>query len=325
MPGALTISDPLRPSLLDEFVGQEEVVRELRVIVASAKTRGEMPDHMLFSGPPGLGKTTLAQIVANELEARFEAVTGPALERPGDLASVLSRMGDRTVLFIDEIHRLPATVEEVLYPAMEDRRLDVVVGQKGPGARVVNIPLRPFTLIGATTQTGSISDPLRDRFGYAPRLRLYTDDEVAKIVLRSARLLGVPITPGGAEVVAGRSRGTPRVANQLLRRVRDWAEEHGVDVVGEEEAEAACSFFRVDKLGLDPLAQEVLEAVCVHFGGGPVGVTAVSQVVGESPQTIEQAVEPHLLRLGLLVRTARGRKATDAAFEHLGLPVPGGR
>jgi holliday junction DNA helicase RuvB len=314
--------DPLRPTTLEGFAGQPAVTRELRIVLDAAKGRGELCDHVLFSGPPGLGKTTLAQIVAGELECSFVPTSGPSIERPGDVAALLTAMADRTCLFIDEIHRMPRAAEEVLYTAMEDRRLDIMVGD-GAKARAISVPLRHFVLIGATTQAGLLSAPLRDRFGYTPRLRLYDEVALAGIVRRSGEILGMDFDAEGALAVARRSRGTPRLANRLCRRVRDWAQVNGVGSLGREAVEHAAEAFGVDSVGLDQVGRDLLEALCVQFQGGPVGLNTLAAAVGEAPSTVEEVYEPFLMHLRMLGRTPRGRIATVAAYEHLGLQPQG--
>ncbi|HEY8339726.1 MAG TPA: Holliday junction branch migration DNA helicase RuvB [Egibacteraceae bacterium] len=321
VPGDAELDASLRPRRLADFVGQERVKEQLQLVLDGAQQRGGVVDHLLFSGPPGLGKTSLAGIVAAEMGADLRATSGPALERPGDLAAILTNLEPGDVLFLDEIHRLPRTVEEILYPAMEDFRLDIVVG-KGPGARAIQLPLPPFTLVGATTRTGLITSPLRDRFGFAARLEFYSPEELAGILARSARILDVELHPDGAAEVARRSRGTPRVANRLLKRVRDYAEVRADGVVTAEVAARALDLFEVDAIGLDRLDRWVLDVLCRHFGGGPVGLSTLAVAVGEEPETVEDVVEPFLIQQGLLARTPRGRVATAGAFAHLGLTPP---
>ena len=311
----------LRPRRLEDFVGQEALKEQLAVSIAAAAAREEALDHVLFAGPPGLGKTSLAQIVAAELEVPFVQTAGPALERKADVASFLTALEPGSVFFIDEIHRLGRAVEETLYPAMEDGELPVVLGQ-GAGARTVTLPLPPFTLIGATTRAGLLTTPLRDRFGVSHRLEHYAPLELARIVRRSARLLGVAIEDDGAIAIAHRSRGTPRVANRLLKRVRDFAEVRGAGVVTGEVAASALDLLGVDDLGLDRLDREILRTICEKFAGGPVGLSTLSASVGEEQDTIEDVYEPYLLQCGLIERTNRGRAATRLAFGHLGLEPP---
>ncbi len=313
----------LRPRSLAEFVGQPRVVEHLEILLRAAAARGQAADHLLFAGPPGLGKTTLAGIVAAELGVGLRVTSGPALERAGDLAAILTNLEDGDVLFVDEVHRLPRPVEEVLYPAMEDFALDIVIG-KGPTARTIRIDLPRFTLVGATTRTGLISGPLRDRFGFLARLDLYDPVDLARIVRRAAGILGVRIDEAGAVEIARRARGTPRVANRLLRRVRDWAEVRGDGQVDAAVAAAALRTFDVDERGLDKLDRAILHALCVTFGGGPVGLATLAVAVGEEPATVEDVYEPFLLAEGLLRRTPRGRTATPAAWVHLGLTPPPG-
>jgi Holliday junction DNA helicase RuvB len=324
-PGALAGEDELdrslRPRTLEEFVGQDALREQLAVAVAATRARGEPLDHVLLAGPPGLGKTSLAQILADELEVAFVQTAGPALERKGDIASLLTALEPRSVFFVDEIHRLNRALEETFYPAMEDRRLPITLGQ-GAGAKVVTLDLPPFTLIGATTRAGLLTTPLRDRFGLQHRLEPYGPDDLARIVRRSARILGVELDEGGARAIAGRSRGTPRVANRLLRRVRDWAEVRGTGVLDAGSAGAALALLEVDELGLDRLDREILGALCERFDGGPVGLSTLAVAVGEEADTIEDVYEPYLLQCGLLQRTPRGRTATRRAYAHLGLPVP---
>ncbi len=322
-PGDRASEGSLRPRRLDEFVGQPRTREQLGIVLESARRRGLPPDHLLFSGPPGLGKTSLAAIVAAELEAGLRVTSGPALERAGDLAAILTGLEAGDVLFVDEIHRLPRAVEEVLYPAMEDFQIDVVLG-KGPGARSLRLDLPRFTLVAATTRTGLITSPLRDRFGFSARLDFYSALDLEVIVRRSAGILGVDITADGARVLAGRSRGTPRIANRLLRRVRDFAEVRGSGKVDAEVAADALELFEVDRLGLDKLDLALLRVLCERFAGGPVGLATLAVSVGEEPDTIEDVAEPYLLQLGFLARTPRGRVATAAAFGHLGLAPPAG-
>jgi len=323
-PEELPEDDPdrsLRPRRLEDFIGQDAVKDQLAVSITAAASRGEALDHVLLAGPPGLGKTSLAQIVAAELDVPFVQTAGPALERKGDVAAFLTALEPRSVFFVDEIHRLARALEETFYPAMEDRCLPITVGQ-GAGARVVTIDLPPFTLVGATTRTGLLSTPLRDRFGIQHRLEHYDAADLGRIVRRSARLLGVAIEDGGAVAVADRSRGTPRVANRLLRRVRDYAEVHGDGVVTAQVASAALDLLEVDRLGLDRLDREILRTICGKFSGGPVGLSTLAASVGEEQDTIEDVYEPYLLQLGLIERTPRGRAATRLAFAHLGLARP---
>jgi Holliday junction DNA helicase RuvB len=308
----------LRPKRLEDFIGQRQVKQQLAVFIQAARGRGEALDHVLLAGPPGLGKTSLAQIVAGELEVDFVPTAGPALERKGDVASYLTALEPRAVFFVDEIHRLPRALEETFYPAMEDRRLPITVGQ-GAGARVVTLDLPQFTLIGATTRTGLLTTPLRDRFGVTHRLELYEPEELGLIVHRSADILEVEIDEAGARAIASRARGTPRVANRLLKRVRDFAEVRGAGRVDEAVAVEALELMEVDEAGLDRLDRGILRAICEKFGGGPVGLSTLSVTVGEEPDTIEDVYEPYLLQRGLIMRTPRGRVATDAAFRHLGI------
>jgi holliday junction DNA helicase RuvB len=311
----------LRPRRLEEFVGQESVKAQLTVSLEAARSRDEALDHVLLSGPPGLGKTSLAQIVAVELEVPFVQTAGPALERKGDVAAFLTALEPRSVFFVDEVHRLPRALEETFYPAMEDRRLPITVGQ-GAGARVVTLDLPPFTLIGATTRAGLLTTPLRDRFGIHHRLEHYGPGDLDRIVHRSAHILGAEIEDGGAEAIARRSRGTPRVANRLLKRVRDYAEVRAGGVITEETATAALDLLEVDEAGLDRLDRELLSVICQKFSGGPVGLSTLAVAVGEEADTIEDVYEPYLLQSGLLQRTPRGRVATARAWEHLGLDPP---
>jgi Holliday junction DNA helicase RuvB len=308
----------LRPQRLDEFVGQDALKEQLAVSLAAARGRGEALDHVLLAGPPGLGKTSLAQILAAELDVRFVMTAGPALERKGDIAAFLTALEPGSVFFVDELHRLPRALEETFYPAMEDRKLPITVGQ-GAGARVVTLDLPPFTMVGATTRSGLLSTPLRDRFGIQHRLEPYGVDDLTAIVNRSARILAVDLDPDGARAIASRSRGTPRVANRLLKRVRDYAEVRMAGVVTAEAADRALALLEVDQLGLDRLDREILSAICSRFDGGPVGLSTLAVAVGEESDTIEDVYEPYLLQQGLLKRTPRGRVATVAAYRHLGL------
>ncbi len=318
----LDIETGLRPRRLDEFVGQDDLKERLSILIEAASSRDESVDHLLFSGPPGLGKTSLAAIVAAEMGASFRSTSGPALDRPGDLAAVITNLEHGDVLFIDEIHRLPRQVEEVLYPAMEDGQLDIVVG-KGPAARSIKIDLPAFTLIGATTRVGRVAPPLRDRFGYVARLDYYEPADLAAIVRRSASLLDTEITGTGCGAIARRSRGTPRIANRLLRRVRDYAAVRADGAIDETVADAALEVFEVDHYGLDKVDRAILESVVVKFGGGPVGLSTLAIAVGEDPETVEDAYEPFLILEGFLQRTPRGRIATERGYRHLGLEMSG--
>ncbi len=324
-PDALAEDDferTLRPRRLEDFVGQDALRDQLAVSIAAARSRGEALDHVLLAGPPGLGKTSLAGIIAAELEVPFIQTAGPALERKGDVAAFLTALEPGSVFFVDEIHRLPRALEETFYPAMEDRRLPITVGQ-GAGARVVTLDLPPFTLVGATTRAGLLTAPLRDRFGIQHRLDHYGERELAQIVGRSATILDVVIDDAGALVVAQRSRGTPRVANRLLKRVRDFAEVRGDGSIDADSARAALALLEVDERGLDRLDREILTAICSKFHGGPVGLSTLAVAVGEEPDTVEDIYEPYLLQLGLIKRTPRGRTATPHAYAHLGLEPPG--
>src|SRR3984957_1482969 len=311
----------LRPRRLDEFVGQQPLRQQLAVAIEACSARGEALDHLLLAGPPGLGKTSLAQIVAAELDVPFVQTAGPALERKGDIAAFLTALEPRSVFFVDEIHRLPRTLEETFYPAMEDRRLPITVGQ-GAGARVVTLELPQFTLVGATTRAGLLTTPLRDRFGIQARLEHYATEDLAQIVRRSAEILRIDIDEHGAAAIAARSRGTPRVANRLLKRVRDYAEVRLDGIVGADAAHGALELLEVDEQGLDRLDREILRAICVKFDGGPVGLSPLAVAVGEEQDTIEDVYEPYLLQQGLIKRTARGRTATPAAFAHIGVELP---
>jgi holliday junction DNA helicase RuvB len=320
-PDEREVEASLRPKRLTEFVGQPKVREQLELMLESALRRNRPPDHVLLSGPPGLGKTSLAMIIAAELGAPIRVTSGPAIERAGDLAALLTSLGDGEVLFIDEIHRIARPAEELLYLAMEDFRVDVVVG-KGPGATAIPLDLAPFTLVGATTRAGLLTGPLRDRFGFTGHMDFYDGTELVQVLTRSADLLGVALRPDGATEIAGRSRGTPRIANRLLRRVRDYAEVRADGVVTETTARAALTVYDVDELGLDRLDRAVLDALVRRFGGGPVGVGTLAVAVGEETETVEEVAEPFLVRAGLLARTPRGRVATPAAWTHLGLSAP---
>jgi len=319
------IEGALRPKRLSEFVGQGRVREQLSIVLEGAMGRGRVPDHVLLAGPPGLGKTTIAMIIAAELGAPLRITSGPAIERAGDLAAVLSTLSEGEVVFIDEIHRVARPAEEMLYLAMEDFRVDVIVG-KGPGATAIPLDIAPFTLVGATTRAGLLPAPLRDRFGFTAHLDFYEPDELGIIVRRSAGLLGVVLRDDGADEIAGRSRGTPRIANRLLRRVRDFAEVRGDGVISKAAARAALELYEVDESGLDRLDRAVLTALISRFGGGPVGLSTLAVAVGEEAETVEVVAEPFLVRCGLIVRTPRGRVAMPAAWEHLGLtpPAPAG-
>ena len=312
----------LRPHTLSEYVGQDKVKDNLSVFIAAAKQRGDSLDHLLLYGPPGLGKTTLAGIVANELNVNIRITSGPAIEKPGDLAAILTNLQPHDVLFIDEIHRMSRSVEEVLYPAMEDYALDIIIG-KGPSARSIRLDLQPFTLIGATTRAGSLSSPLRDRFGMIMRLELYTTDELLQIVKRSANILGISIEDKGALEIATRSRGTPRIANRLVKRVRDFAQIRGDGVITDKIADMALNMLEIDRLGLDGVDRRMLLSIINHFGGGPVGLDTLAATIGEDANTIEDVYEPYLMQLGFLNRTPRGRMATKSAYDHLGITFEG--
>ncbi|MFP5320643.1 MAG: Holliday junction branch migration DNA helicase RuvB [Acidimicrobiia bacterium] len=324
-PGAaddeLGVEAGLRPRTLADFVGQGRLKEHLGIILEAARRRGQAVDHLLFAGPPGLGKTTLAAIVAHEMGVRHVPTSGPAIERAGDLAAILTQLEEGDVLFVDEIHRLPRAVEEVLYPAMEDFQLDIVIG-KGPAARSIRLDLPPFTLVGATTRTGAITGPLRDRFGLVERLDYYASDELEAIVARAATILDVHLDPSGATEIARRARGTPRIANRLLRRVRDYAEVRGDGTIDRATAGAGLATFGVDERGLDKVDRSILSAICERFGGGPVGLSTLAISVGEQTETVEDVYEPFLIQQGLLMRTPKGRVCTAAAFEHLGLVPP---
>ncbi|MEC8974497.1 MAG: Holliday junction branch migration DNA helicase RuvB [Actinomycetota bacterium] len=311
----------LRPTTLEDFIGQPELKEHLAIILGAAKNRNQPSDHLLFAGPPGLGKTTLANIVAREMEVGLHTTSGPALERPGDLAAILTKLEPGDVLFIDEIHRLSRAVEEVLYPAMEDFQLDIVLG-KGPAARSVRLTIAPFTLVGATTRTGLITGPLRDRFGLVARMDYYDSEHLNTIILRSANIFEVEIDEAGSKEIAIRSRGTPRIANRLLRRVRDYAEIKAKGVIDEKTAIDGLKLFGVDERGLDKVDRAILRAICERFNGGPVGLSTLAISVSEPTETVEDVYEPFLIQQGFIMRTPRGRVATDASWSHLGLTPP---
>ena len=316
------IERALRPRGLAEYVGQEKIREQLSIFIEAARKRGEALDHVLLFGPPGLGKTTLSHIVAHELGVNLRQTSGPVLERPGDLAALLTNLEPRDVLFIDEIHRLSPVVEEILYPALEDFQIDIMIGE-GPAARSVKLDLPPFTLVGATTRAGMLTNPLRDRFGIVARLEFYNADELTRIVARSAALLGITVEPDGAREIAPRARGTPRIANRLLRRVRDFAEVKGTGEVTRAVADAALSMLDVDAFGLDVMDRKLLHAVLSKFAGGPVGVDNLAAAIGEERDTIEDVLEPFLIQQGFLQRTSRGRVATAMSYRHFGLTPPG--
>lgn len=312
----------VRPRALDDYIGQQAVREQMRIFIEAARARGEALDHALIFGPPGLGKTTLAHIIAHEMGVELRQTSGPVIERAGDLAAQLTNLKEHEVLFVDEIHRLSPQVEEILYPAMEDFQLDIIIGE-GPAARSIKLDLPPFTLVGATTRAGLLTSPLRDRFGIVQRLGFYTVDELASIVERSADILGIAVAGDGALQIAKRARGTPRIANRLLRRVRDYAEVRAKGVVDRDTAVAALELLKVDVTGFDEMDRRLLEAVLERFGGGPVGVDSLAAALGEERDTIEDVVEPFLIQAGFLSRTARGRVATPAAWRHFGLEPPG--
>ena len=314
------VEQGIRPELLDDYIGQEAVKKQMRVFIAAARQRNDALDHTLIFGPPGLGKTTLANIIARELNVNLKHTSGPVLERPGDLAAILTSLEPGDVLFVDEIHRLGAVVEEVLYPALEDFQLDIMIGE-GPAARSIKLNLKPFTLVGATTRAGLLTSPLRDRFGIVQRLEFYTPEELLAIVLRSASILGVGIDTDGASEIAARSRGTPRIANRLLRRVRDYADVKAAGFIDSETAQAAMDLLDVDPNGFDMMDRKLLLTIIEKFGGGPVGIDAAAAAIGEERGTIEDVLEPFLIQQGYLMRTPRGRVATARAYRHFGLPV----
>lgn len=313
----------LRPKTLNEYIGQEKAKGNLEIFIQAAKMRNEPLDHVLLHGPPGLGKTTLSNIIANEMGVNIRITSGPAIEKPGDLAALLTNLAENDILFVDEIHRLNRSVEEILYPAMEDFAIDIIIG-KGPSANSIRLDLPKFTLIGATTRAGQLSAPLRDRFGVTLRLELYTPEELALIVTRSAGILDVPIEADGAMEIAKRSRGTPRIANRMLRRVRDFAQVRAGGVITREVADQALSALEVDHLGLDAIDRRMLSSIIEHYGGGPVGLETLAATINEEAVTLEDVYEPYLMQMGFLTRTPRGRCVTRRAYEHLGLAVPGG-
>jgi Holliday junction DNA helicase RuvB len=312
----------LRPRVLDDYIGQDRVRENLQVSIAATRQRGEALDHVLLYGPPGLGKTTLAYVIANELGVPVRGTSGPVLEKPGDLAAILTNLSEREVLFIDEIHRMPPQIEEILYPALEDYELDIVIGQ-GPSARSIKVPLQKFTLIGATTRAGLLTSPLRLRFGVAPRLEFYTASDLEEIVRRSARILGVAIADAAAAEIARRSRGTPRIANLLLRRVRDYAQVRADGRITSEVASGALKLLEVDEHGFDDLDRKILRTIIDKFGGGPVGLNSIAAAISEEKDAIEDIYEPFLIQIGFLDRTPRGRMATPRAYEYFGLSTPG--
>ena len=313
----------LRPKTLREYIGQEKAKGNLEVFIQAAKMRNEPLDHVLLHGPPGLGKTTLSGIIANEMGVNIRITSGPAIEKPGDLAALLTNLAENDILFVDEIHRLNRSVEEILYPAMEDFAIDIIIG-KGPSANSIRLDLPKFTLIGATTRAGQLSAPLRDRFGVTLRLELYTPEELSRIVTRSAGILEVPIEDDGAMEIAKRSRGTPRIANRMLRRVRDFAQVKAGGVITRKVADEALTALEVDHLGLDAIDRRMLRSIIEHYGGGPVGLETLAATINEEAVTLEDVYEPYLMQMGFLTRTPRGRCVTRRAYEHLGLSVPGG-
>lgn len=309
----------LRPKNLSEYIGQNKVKENLKVFIDAAKAREEALDHVLLYGPPGLGKTTLSGIIANEMGVNIRVTSGPAIEKPGDLAALLTNLSEKDILFVDEIHRLSRAVEEILYPAMEDYALDIIIG-KGPSARSIRLDLPKFTLIGATTKAGALTAPLRDRFGVICRLEMYTPKELCEIVSRSAGILGIDIEPGGAAEIASRSRGTPRIANRLLRRVRDYAQIRADGVINRKTADEALKMLEVDSLGLDKSDRTMLLTVIKHYGGGPVGLDTLAATIGEESETVEDVYEPYLMQIGFINRTPRGRMVTPLAYEHFNIP-----
>ncbi len=321
-PDDVDIELSLRPRAIDDYIGQEKVKENLKIYIEAAKNRNEALDHVLLYGPPGLGKTTLAGIIANEMGVNFRVTSGPAIEKPGDLAALLTNLNEGDVLFIDEIHRLSRAVEEVLYPAMEDNALDIIIG-KGPSARSIRLDLPHFTLVGATTRAGQLSAPLRDRFGVVLRLELYSPEELGKIVSRSANILGIGIEKEGALEIASRSRGTPRIANRLLKRARDFAEVVGNGTISSESANLALTRMEIDNLGLDNIDRLLLTSMIRNYNGGPVGLETIAATIGEEAITIEDVYEPYLLQLGFISKTPRGRVVTPAGYNHLGFPTPG--
>jgi Holliday junction DNA helicase RuvB len=320
-PEDLSLEQSLRPTKLEEYIGQERIVSKLKVFMQAARERNESLDHVLLFGPPGLGKTTLAHIIAQEMGTTLRSTSGPVLERPGDLAAILTNLEPGQVLFIDEMHRLGPTIEEILYPALEDYKLDLVIGQ-GPAARTMQIELRPFTLVGATTRAGLITGPLRARFGIVHRLDFYEPSELSEIVHRSAQILDIEVDDQGANEIARRSRGTPRIANRLLRRVRDFAQVEGDGIIDQESARRALEMLEVDELGFDEVDRKILTTLIEHYNGGPAGIAAIAAAVGEDRGTLEDLYEPYLIQQGFLQRTKQGRIATQRAYEHLGHPPP---
>lgn len=320
IPQELDLETSLRPRSLSDYIGQDTVKQNLAVYIEAARRRGEPLDHVLLYGPPGLGKTTLSGIIAHEMGVNLRITSGPAIEKPGDLAALLTNLGRGDVLFVDEIHRLSRSVEEILYPALEDRALDLMIG-KGPSARSIRVDLQPFTLVGATTRAGQLSAPLRDRFGIVQRLELYTPEQLCDIIRRSAMLLDIPCEADGAMELAKRSRGTPRIANRLLRRVRDFADVLGTGVIDRETTRKALERLEIDELGLDKLDHRLLDMMIKGYHGGPVGLETLASAIGEEAVTLEDVCEPYLMQLGMLARTPRGRCATQLAYEHLGYPI----